>query len=168
MTKPTAGCLVYWLELLDNVTVCIWSHSDHMPLLPTKPILWLHWLQREKIVSSIQWEISFCSWQRNSPTSGWGQEEVTVDDIQASTKAKFPRNKYMGMWRWRSLHKRAIRPRCPIAVMRYITKNTSNKGICHFCWYVSPMKINSISNIAFSFSISSLGSVWNTWSKWKE
>ena len=51
--------------------VCIWPHSDQMPLLPAENILWLCKLQRRKIVSYIQKERSFCSWQR-SWAAFWG------------------------------------------------------------------------------------------------
>lgn len=86
---------------------------------------------------------------------------VTMDDTEVSTKAKLPRNKYMRVWSWESFQMRAIRPRFPTMVMRYITRNTRNQGICHSCWYENPERTNSVSNVAFSFSISSLDVPWN-------
>ena len=86
---------------------------------------------------------------------------VTVEDNQVSTKAKFPRNKYMGIWSWRSLQMRAIRPRFPMMVMMYITKNNKNRGILHSCWYVSPVRTNSVSSVAFFVSIFLNDVLWN-------
>ena len=96
-------------------------------------------------------------------TSNWG---VIVDDIQASTKARFPRNKYMGMWRWGSLQMRAIKPRFPKMVIRYVIKNSRNRGICHSGWYMSPVRINSVSNVAFSFSCPHWVLPEMKWRKW--
>ena len=71
MTKLTARYIVYWSWSLDKVMVCIWPHSDQMPLSPAENILWLRKLQRKKTVSYIQKERSFCSWQRSWAAS-WG------------------------------------------------------------------------------------------------
>ena len=127
--------------------VCKWPHVNHILLLPAKSIQWLFWFQRKTncILHSVRDIILLFA---KKLTSNWG---VTVDDIQASTKAKFSRNKYMGMWRWGSLQMRAIRPRFPTMVRRYITKNRKNRGICPSGWYVSPVRVNSVSNVAFSF-----------------
>jgi len=38
-------------------------------------------------------------------------------------------------------------------VMKYITKN-KNKGIYHYGWYLSPVRKNSVSNVAFFISVS--------------
>jgi hypothetical protein len=54
---------------------------------------------------------------------------ITVDDNHVSTKAKFPRRKYMGMCKLVSFQIRVIKPSFPTIVMRYITKNTRNKRI---------------------------------------
>ena len=118
--------------------VCKWPHSDHMPLLPAKNILWLHWLQGKKMCNlhSVR-EIILLLPQKLTSIFG-----VTMEDIQASTNANFPRIK-MRIWRWGSLQKRTIRPTFPTMVMRYITKN---KGICHCGWYLSPVRTNSVSN----------------------
>ena len=112
-----------------------------MPLLPAENVLWLHWLQKEKyrILLSVREIILFLA-RKLTIILG-----VIVEDIQASTKANFPRNKYVGMWRWGSLQMRAISPRFPTMVMRYITKN---KGICHCGWYLSPVRTSSVSNVA--------------------
>lgn len=141
--------------------VCKWPHSNHILLLPAKSIQWLFWFQRKTncILHSVRDIILLFA---KKLTSNWG---ITVDDIQASTKARFPRNKYMGMWRWGSLQMRAIRPRFPTMVIRYIIKNSRNRGICHSGWYMNPVRINSLSNVAFSFSISSLSVTWNEMEK---
>ena len=130
--------------------VCKWPYSDHMPLLPAENVLWLHWLQRGKkcILHSVREIILLLAQKLTSIL------RVTVEDIQASTKANFPRNKYMRMWSWCSLQMRAIRPRFPTMVMRYITKKNKNKEICHRGWYLSPVRKNSVSNVAFLISVS--------------
>lgn len=139
MTKLMARSIVYWSWSLDKLMVCKWPYSDHMPLLPAENVLWLHWLQRGKkyILHSVR-EIILLLGQKLTSIL-----RITVEDIQASTKANFPRNKYMRMWRWCSLQMRAIRPRSPTMVKRYITKK---KGICHCGWYLSPVRTNSVSN----------------------
>ena len=57
--------------------------------------------------------------ERHHLTVVWGSIlGVTEDEEQASTKAKLPRNEYMGVWRWGSFQMRKISPRLPTMVVR--------------------------------------------------
>jgi hypothetical protein len=81
-------------------------------------------MQRKKLVSSLQRDIIVPL--TNKVTSIFG---ITVDDIQVSTRAKFPRNKCMGMCSFGSFQITEIRPKFPTMVMSYLTKNTRNRDI---------------------------------------
>lgn len=66
-----------------------------------------------------------------------------------STKERWLRKKYMGVWRWGWVLISRIMPRFPASVIRQITRNTPNRIFSSTESPVSPRRMNSVTTVWF-------------------
>jgi hypothetical protein len=67
-----------------------------------------------------------------------------TEEEKASTKDKWLRKKYMGVWSRESIQMTAIIPRFPRRVTTYTTRNVTKRTTWIWKDFVKPMKTNSV------------------------
>ena len=72
---------------------------------------------------------------------------------QMSTKDRFERKKYMGVWRWESKMMAKMMSRLPSTVTKYMDRNSPNMRGCSSGSSENPRRINSETPVLFPASM---------------
>ena len=72
---------------------------------------------------------------------------------QMSTKDRFERKKYMGVWSWESKMMAKMMSRLPSTVTKYMERNSPNMRGCSSGFSENPRRINSETPVLFPASM---------------